>query len=297
MLKYERVPEEIRNLSSSQFQEIADHFHETLKPLFWREDTPEIDYSRQDHRRAYLLYYVAPYAAQLGYWISHFGLETALKEFTGEIVLIGTGPSPEMIAIEYFCRKRGWDSFSYHCIDLNGAWEEQVDYLFRGDEHLYEYHTADVSEPTCWTNLPINFSEVDLIVCQNFLNEIPRTMAKTFEKSFATLFDSLSEGSSLLFSDLWGYNSTYPLNSLEKFWNENAFIEEAGVDGQVKLQVDIPPQSFPRLLGPLQDSDGRRMDSFWRKKNLRTFAKRVVKTNGTPAVENYENYRDFWELL
>ena len=41
MLKYERVPEEIRNLSSSQFQEIADHFHETLKPLFG-EDTPKL---------------------------------------------------------------------------------------------------------------------------------------------------------------------------------------------------------------------------------------------------------------
>ena len=121
-----------------------------------------------------------------------------------------------------------------------------------------------------------------ILLFAKFLNEIPRTMAKPLKKVLLPFSTHSLEGSSLLFSDLWGYNSTYPLNSLEKFWNENAFIEEAGVDGQVKLQVDIPPQSFPRLLGPLQDSDGRRMDSFWRKKNLRTFYKRELSKRTVP---------------
>ena len=43
---------------------------------------------------------------------------------------------------------------------------------------------ADVSDPDCWENLPIDLTKVDLVVCQNFLNEISNDRAKRLPAEF-----------------------------------------------------------------------------------------------------------------
>ena len=283
----ENYPE---GINAVDFQSVADHLFQELKPLYENVDTPEIDYRRLDHRRAYVLYYLAPYAGQLAYWISYFDIETLLKEFCRTVVLIGTGPSPEMMAIEYFLRNSDREIF-YHCIDINPEWQTQV--MFNpwndlSDSPNHEYHFADVSDPDCWERLPIDFSQVDLVVCQNFLNEIPDDRKNDFQQSFAVLYDSLEEGTGLLFSDLGGYEPK--ILRLERFWEEHASFNEHTVNDP--LEVHIPRELFPKIIGALTNPRGQQMQDVWRKRYLRTFAKYIVKTNSTSAVEHYRDYDD-----
>jgi len=284
----EHYPE---GIATGDFQSVADHLFQELKPLYEKVNTPEIDYRRLDHRRAYVLYYLAPYAGQLAYWISYFDIDTLLKEFCRTVVLIGTGPSPEMMAIEYFLKNSDREIF-YHCIDINPEWQTQV--MFNPWNDLpsspnHEYHFADVSDPDCWENLPIDLTKVDLVVCQNFLNEISNDRKNDFQQSFAVLYDSLEEGTGLLFSDLGGYEPK--ILPLERFWEENASFNKHTVVND-PLEVHIPRELFPKIIGALTNPRGQQMRDVWRKRYLKTFAKYIVKTNSTSAVEHYRDYDD-----
>ena len=267
---------------ASELRQLAGLIPE-LKKEYRDTNNPNVDYKRADYRRAYVLYYLAPYAAQLAYWIEKFGLEERL-ESSQTVILIGTGPSPEMVALEHFFSGK----FFYHCVDINTEWQGQIPLTRwnRRSKPNHEYHFADVSDPNCWERLPIDFSKIDLVVCQNFFNEIPLSKTDAFSQSFAVLFDSLSKGTELLFSDLSGYHGDRHLRKLQEFWNEHHFI--AG--DATEIEVHIPPGKFPNYLGPLKDEQGREMRYVWRRRRILTFGRHIIKTGTASAAELSQQY-------
>ena len=92
-----------------------------------------------------------------------------------------------------------------------------------------------------------------------------------------------------MFSDLGGYEPK--ILPLERFWEENASFNEHTVVND-PLEVHIPRELFPKIIGALTNPRGQQMRDVWRKRYLKTFAKYIVKTNSTSAVEHYRDYDD-----